>query len=110
MTTVGWLTLEEARRGWPDAPSDEAHLTELLEVAHELCVEYQKPPTVDDEHPLPVRFKRAQRLQAKAMWQAERAGTGDQIGEDGRVVRVYPMDRQVKGLLRPDDGTPEIDG
>lgn len=117
---VGWWTLSTAAAAWPDSnggPEDVEQLRRHLAVAHEQCLEYR--PLVRDEASdtwvrwtpeleAPERFRQAQLLQAKASWQAERAGVGDLIGPDGRSVRVYPLDAQVKALLRPDDGTPVI--
>ncbi|MGN7705049.1 hypothetical protein [Cellulosimicrobium sp. 22601] len=109
---VGWWLPSEAATAWPDqgGPEDEADLIRLLQVAYELCLEYQEPPVDEDGDPLPVpeRFREAQLLQARAQWTFERTGGGDMIGPDGTQVRVYPMGWQVKNLLRPDDGVPVI--
>jgi hypothetical protein len=40
-------------------------------------------------------------MQARAVYNSVKAGSGDQVGPDGLTVTVYPMDWNVKNLLRP---------
>lgn len=106
MSTVGWSSTERARTFFGgDAPLDDAVLESYLQVAYEQCVEYA--PAVLPS-PLPERFERAQLLQAKALWEADRSGSGDQIGPDGFAVRVFPLDWHVKQHLRPRRGVPVV--
>ena len=103
----GWHTLESARAQWKDAPGmDDALLWEILDSAHTACVEFA--PAIDPLKPIPLNYRRAQLLQAQAIWQAGTANTGDEVGFDGQTVRVYPLDWNVKQLLRPRRAVPVI--
>lgn len=47
-------------------------------------------------------------MQARALYRAGVAGSGENIGEDGFTVTVHPMDWTVKALLRPPSGIPVV--
>lgn len=83
---------------WPDAPSDPDVLDELLEASYEQCAAYV-PGIV--ETPVPSRYRIAQVMQARAIQRSLVSGTGDQMGGDGYTVTVFPMDWNVRNLLRP---------
>jgi hypothetical protein len=57
---------------------------------------------------VPVHYRQAQLMQARAIWQSTKANTQDQLGTDGFVVTVFPMDRTVKNILRPHRGVPVL--
>ncbi len=78
----------------------------ILEAAQEQCAEYAPP--LADGVAVPARYKVALVMQARAVHRSLLAGSGDQIGADGMTVTVYPMDRTVKGLLRPRRGVPGV--
>lgn len=102
MSTVGWVTTEEVLSWWEDAPLDSDVLIALLQAAYELCATYAP---ADVAQPVPETFRRAQYLQAKAMWESERSNAGSSIGAEDFAVPVFPMDWHVKNLLRPKRGT-----
>lgn len=90
-------------------PEEKAELASLLLSAAEQCQEFA--PAVDEDDPaftFPESWRRAQVMQARALYRAGRAGADDQIGADGLTVTVWPMDRTVKALLRPRRGFPRI--
>lgn len=104
---TGWHTLHSARRvDWPDAPSDDATLYELLQSARESCLAYAPP--LPAGAPVPPRWRQAQLKVARIIWADLQAGGGDVIGPDGITTRVYPLDLHVKQLLRPKQGRPRI--
>lgn len=101
-----WLTLEEVRDAWIDAPLDDSDLTRLLEAAQAECEAFM-PAQAEDFVP-ESRHEQALLLQARALWRSIKAGTGDAIGPDGFQVVVFPLDWTVKQLLRPKPGRPVI--
>jgi hypothetical protein len=96
-----WLSLSAARDKWADAPDADVELFELLDGARVACEDFA--PAVDV---IPNAYRTAQRLQAKAIWGASRATTDNRVGEGQYAVTVYPLDWNVKQLLRPKTGVP----
>jgi hypothetical protein len=103
---TGWLTADSwLEPYWPEHPhamgddDDSGLLAVLLTAAREQCVAYA--PKLPVDAPVPESWRLAQAMQARALHRATITGDGDQIGPDGFTVRVYPMDRSVKALLRP---------
>lgn len=113
MALIGWVDPATDLDEWADAPLDEDILARYLTAGHEQCEAYLPhiidadtglgTPVVPD--PVPARLVLAQIMQARALYRAALAGSGDQIGPDGLTVTVWPMDRTVKALLRPRRGT-----
>lgn len=106
-----WAGLEEARGLWSDAPLDDDLLGSYLESAHEQCVSYAPAlPTPEEgqEQEVPERYVVAEVMQARAIYRSLRAGNQDQMGPDGFTVTVFPLDFNVKALLRPNRGKPVI--
>lgn len=95
-----WHTPESAREQWLEAPdeSDDPILAELLEVAREAVVAYA--PELDDPLAVPTSYRLAQLMQARSVWNAQRTGT-EAVGPDGFAIRVYPLDKNIRQLLRP---------
>ncbi|MFC4632117.1 hypothetical protein ACFO6V_28000 [Promicromonospora alba] len=84
---------------WADAPTFNVNaLTAYLEAAHTQCVAYA--PALVDDADIPQSYLLAEIMQARALANSMTAGTADQFG-DGFAVTVYPMDWNVKNLLRP---------
>lgn len=108
----GWLTASEwVAEYWPNAPfefsdeADQAHLENLLTSARIQCEAYA--PALEAGADVPKNYLLAQAMQARALYRATIAGTGDEIvGPDGMTVTVYPMDRAIKNLLRPRNPVP----
>ena len=95
----GWLTLQGARDMWTQAPASDVTLAMLLESAKAACVAFA--PTMDPVVPIPANYRQAQFQQARSLWLAMSATTDSQVGEEGFSVTVYPLDWNVKQLLRP---------
>jgi len=93
---TAWHTLDSARREWADADMEDVQLYTLLTAAKEAVLAYA-PATVG----VPLRFKQAQLMQTRAVWNATKAGSEDSIGPEGFSVRVYPLDKNIRQLLRP---------
>ena len=71
----------------------------VLVAAREQCTDFG--PVLEDPDVIPARWVIAQALQAKGLTQAGFVGTDGQIGALGEGVVAWPMDWQVKNLLRP---------
>lgn len=121
----GWLTPEETIEGpyWPQCDLELDELAMLLTSARIQCEEYAPDVAyaagvrgatvvlVDDVvtvTAVPESWRQAQALQARALWRSGAAGSGDQIGGDGLSVTVWPLDWNVKRLLRPQRGLPVL--
>jgi hypothetical protein len=100
---VGWVdpaTLTEDKSPWPDAVMmDPEALADLLAVAHETCEAYAPKLAADAE--VPARYVMAQILQARAIWQMQRQGPGDQFSAEGFSIAIYPLDARIRQMLRP---------
>lgn len=102
----GWVTLDDARAKWRDAPADDDTLFELLEIAKQQVVEFA-PTAYDDDGnvittPALMNYRLAQRMQARNLWNANQVDPGNgQIGADTFVIRPFPMDWVVKNIIRP---------
>lgn len=95
----GWLTLEQARGQWADAPLDDVFLFQLLDTAKEQCIDYA--PALTAGQPVPARYVQAQLTQARALYQSTIANQADNVGIEGFAVRVFPLDFTIRAMLRP---------
>ena len=95
----GWLTLQQARDMWPQAPDDDVTLTMLLDSARVACEHFA--PALTEGAQVPVNYRQAQFQQARASWLAMSATTDSRIGDDNFSITVFPLDWHVKQLLRP---------
>jgi hypothetical protein len=102
-----WATPEQVIARWADAPDlDDELLSDMLQAAHEVCVEYA--PALVAGAPLPQRYIEAEARQVRAIYTAWQRD-GDVLGfGDGFAVRVRPLDEDVKALLRPRRGKPRV--
>jgi hypothetical protein len=108
-----WHTTTSARDEWIDAPLDDAQLTDLLEVAKQAVLAYAPALPEDSyeivdgmvvavgEDTVPVNYRAAQLMQARNVWNSSKASpTGDFDGGSYSLT-TFPLDWQVKQLLRP---------
>jgi hypothetical protein len=117
-----WHTLETARQGWSDAPSDDDRLSVLLTVAYEAVASYAPKFTDPDtgdvslgyadpvtgvvtavyDTSVPANYREAQLMQARNHWNAVKVdpATGG-IGDDSFVMKPFPLDWTVKQTIRP---------
>lgn len=104
---AGWLTVSEIRELWADAPADDFQLELILESARITCIEHS---LMDDDgtlrhwkqgDPVPPDYLTAQRLQCVAIWRTTQASVSeDTIGFEQTAVRVWPMNNDIRNLLR----------
>jgi hypothetical protein len=97
MPRVGWVDTEDITYRWLDAP-DGDELTELLEIALDVCLAYA--PAVLPS-PIPARYGKAQLLQAQHIYARAKSGNGDSIGPDGFQVSTYALVLEARSLIRP---------
>ncbi len=109
-----WHTVESARDQWPDAPSDygddgDDTLTTLLAVAQDAVIAYA-PAVADPLTDIPDGYRHAQLMQARNVWNASKAsaGGGDIDGGQYGISAGFPLDWQVRQLIRPKHGRPWI--
>lgn len=95
----GWLSLEQARAQWADAPLDDVFLFQLLDTAKEQCLAYA--PALLLGAPVPARYLQAQLTQSRALYQSTIANQADNVGIEGFTVRVFPLDFTIRAMLRP---------
>ncbi|PKQ22209.1 MAG: hypothetical protein CVT65_14520 [Actinobacteria bacterium HGW-Actinobacteria-5] len=94
---------------WPAAEDYEPDdLGFPLNVARIQCERFAPALAVDA--PIPDNYVAAQVMQARALVRAGMVGSGDQAGGYGDTVTVFPMDWNVKNLLRPRKGRPYFGG
>lgn len=100
----GWHTLASARYAWADAPYDDFILEDLLEVSKMQCLAFA-PALAEDTITVPVNFRVAQLMQARNLWNASKTDPASGgYGDEGFVIRPFPMDWTVKNILRPKRG------
>ena len=107
---MSWVTTEQAEALWADAANLEPDVLQLLlDSAHTDCVAFL-PDGAEDTAPedVPASWKLAEVYQARGRYIAVLAGGDNQVGAAGSTVTVFPLDWQVKQLLRPKRGKPSI--
>jgi len=104
---AGWATIADARAGWRDAPANDAQLWRLLDVARRQVIEWA-PAREAGTRP-PSNEVTAQLTQARNVWNAVKSDPANQgIGDEGFVIRPFPMDWTVKNMIRPPSAKPVV--
>lgn len=108
-----WHDLESARNQWVDAPFDDDQLQELLDVAQNAVLAYAPAlPTGElviiddvvvpaDPESIPVSYRVAQLMQARNVWNSSKASPAGDFDNGSYGLTSFPLDWQVKQLLRP---------
>lgn len=108
-----WHTLESAREQWVDAPFDDDQLQDLLDVAQEAVLAYAPALIIGalvivddilvpaDENYVPVSYRVAQLMQARNVWNSSKASPSGDFDNGSYGLTSFPLDWQVKQLLRP---------
>lgn len=104
--TDGWHTHDSARAQWADAPADDRALYELLHVARHAVVEYA--PALADGEAIPLNYVNAQLMQARNILNAARVDSGGELGDGTFTSKPFPLDWEVKQILRPKRGIPWV--
>lgn len=102
----GWHTLDSARLIWPDAEHlSDVQLFELLNIARTDCMAFA--PALLEGDIVPDSYRRAQLMQAANIMNS--SAVDPATGEDGGTsyaLKPFPLDWQIKQLLRPRTGKP----
>lgn len=101
---TGWHTITTAREDWPDAPDSDRRLAELLAVARDQCEAFA--PRIAAPNWPPAGYRLAQLTQARNLWNGSRVDAGGAAGIDGFALAPFPLDWQVKQMLRPRNPRP----
>jgi hypothetical protein len=101
-----WMDLEEVRDRWRDAPANDEYLQEVLDVAQGQVLDYGPQVTADliaaDPTAVPKNYRLAALTQARNVWNAVKSDPSTQgIGDEGFIIRPFPMDWTVKNMVRP---------
>jgi hypothetical protein len=109
-----WYTVEEAQTDWLDAPhgdeDEDALLQSYLDAAQEAILafapaRYSATPTPTD----PTEgMRRAHLMQAQNLWNATAASPSGNFDNGSFGLSTFPLDWQVKQLVRPHRGLPVI--
>lgn len=96
---------------WPEAPFEQGDLLDMLvEVARGDVLEYAPAPPADadwDNDP-PARLVLAQLRQMRNLWDAGRVDSDGGMGDGGFVFVPRPMDADIKKIIRPASGGPDV--
>lgn len=107
-----WLTLDEARDWWRDAPLDDDLLQLYLDGAAEQVAEYGPTRVAEaiaaDPNAVPERYRLAQLAQTRNLWNAVKTDPSGGIGDEGFTFRPYPLDWTVKQIIRPQSARPVV--
>lgn len=108
MAWTDWLTEVEVATLWVDAPDDAFTLGLLMNAALAQVLAFAPAAPGDSPTPVPPNFKLAQLMQTRNLWNASQVDPGGSMGESDFAVRPFPLDWQVKALLRPKSATPLV--
>lgn len=118
MANAKWYTTDtpeertRLRAAWQEAPIENLDVLEqLLDTAKEQVIAYAPAALLDPETLLPVypaRYALAQLMQATNLWNAGRVSSAGDIGDGAYVFTPRPMDKTIRGIIRPEDGKPDI--
>jgi hypothetical protein len=103
---------ERLLAAWPDAPITNLETCELILDSARESVWAFAPESVDEagddlESPevVPSRLVLAQLRQATNLWEAGQVSSAGDMGGDGYVFTPRPLDKTIRGIIRPIKGT-----
>jgi hypothetical protein len=105
-TSIEWATLAITRSQWIDSRTiDDDVLYEILQVAKTQVLDYA--PALAAAAAVPTHYRMAQISQARNIYNGSIVdATNGDIGSDTFTIRPFPLDWQIKQLLRPRRGVP----
>jgi hypothetical protein len=102
----GFHNLATARFAWSDAPYEDTLLQDLLDIAKSQVEAYSYPISSTSWVGQPS-LRLGQLMQARNIWNAQKVDpSSGGMGEDGFVMRPFPLDWMVRQILRPKRGKP----
>ena len=105
-TSAEWATLAITRSQWIDSRTiDDDVLYEILQVAKTQVLDFA--PSLAAAAAVPTHYRMAQISQARNIYNGSIVdATNGDIGSDTFTIRPFPLDWQIKQLLRPRRGVP----
>lgn len=113
-TGTGWVSIDEAREWWRDAPYDDEFLQMLLDVAQEHVLAYGPDRIAENiagTGVVPTNYRTAQFYETRELWNMSRRDAGtDQIGiaEFAVPTSEWLMKPSIKRIIRPPRGRPTV--
>ncbi|MGP6171975.1 hypothetical protein ACTU6V_12305 [Microbacterium sp. A204] len=106
-TTTPPAEVDRLRAAWEDAPVENMEvLGFILETAQEQVIAYA--PELAEDAPIPNRWVYAQLQQATNLWNAGTVTSSGDVGVDQYSYTPRPLDKTIKGIIRPIDGKPHV--
>lgn len=107
-----WYDLDTIRVAWPDAEMvDDDTLGDILSASQEAVLSYA-PSILDEDGELPAEipesYRHAQLLQSRNIWNSSYASPSGDLDNGSFSLSTFPLDWQVRQLLRPKRGIPSI--
>lgn len=104
---------------WPEAPILQPELCRmLLSIARQQVIAYAPAPPTDsievvdgivtNTYVTPDNYVYAQLQQAMNLWNAGRTSSDGTVGDGAFVFSPRPLDKTVRGIIRPMDGKPHV--
>lgn len=98
---------------WDTAPIEHLEVCGmLLDVAREQVIAYAPAPApVPSGEPVPdppARYVYAQLQQARNLWNAGSVSSAGDFGEGQYTYTPRPLDKVIRGIIRPVDGKPDV--
>lgn len=97
------ISLSAVREAWKGAPENDGKLFDLIKVASDTVYAYGPSKDVGYE-----AIAQATIMQARNIWNGTAQNDDGQVGYGDFTAPVYPLDRQVKNLLRPRRAVPVV--
>lgn len=110
---AGWVSIDEIREWWRDAPYDDELLQLLLDVAQQQVLAYGPARIADDitadPDTVPDNYRLAQFNQTRNLWNSARVDPANQgIGVPDFTIPAYPLDWVIKAIIRPKRAKPTV--
>lgn len=109
---LGWISIDEARDWWRDAPHDDEYLQMLLDVAGQQVLAYGPYAVriaIEEGLAVPNHYRVAQLAQTRNIWNASKLDPSGTIGGDpGFSFTPFPLDWTIKQIIRPKTAKPVL--
>lgn len=103
-----WYTAEEAREDWADAAQiEDEQLDTLLGAAKDAVIAFA-PAVEEPLEDIPDGYRVAQLMQARNVWNSSKASPGGEFDSGEYGLSSFPLDWQVRQLIRPKRAVPVV--
>lgn len=94
-----WYNESTIEDVWPEAPMNDEVRGLIVATAQNDVVEFA--PELPEDATIPANYRLAQLMQARNLWNAGRTDSDGGVGDGEFVFRPFPLDRQIRQILRP---------